>query len=142
VSQREHPEVQQSRVQNLAPGLQQPPQSIQSGGGIDRAQFYQKGLQGPGGWQAGHEPAVCLCSPESQLYPGLHPKKRGQQHKGGDSTLLPCTGRASSGVLHPHVEPSVQGRHGPIGMCPEEGHKNDPRDGTRFLHFQKLMDGL
>ena len=73
---------------------------------------------------------MCLCSPESQLYPGLHPKKRGQQHKGGDSTLLLCTGRASPGVLHPHVEPSVQGRHGPIGMCPEEGHKNDPRDGT------------
>jgi len=75
VSQREHPEVQQSRVQNLAPGLQQPPQSIQSGGGIDRAQFYQKGLQGPGGWQAGHEPAVCPHDPEGLLYSELHQKQ-------------------------------------------------------------------
>ena len=28
------------------------------------------------------------------------------------------------GVLHPDVVSSVQERHGPIGTCAEEGHKN------------------
>ena len=28
------------------------------------------------------------------------------------------------------MESSVQDRHGPFGVHPEEGHKNDPRDGT------------
>jgi len=57
-------------------------------------------------------------------------KKRGQQGKGGD---LLCTGEASPGALHPDVKSSVQGRRGSVGMRPEEGHKNDPRDGTPLL---------
>jgi len=28
------------------------------------------------------------------------------------------------------VESSVQKRHGPVGVHPEEGHRNDPRNGT------------
>ena len=27
--------------------------------------------------------------------------------------------------MHPDVESPVQERHGPVGVCPEEGHKND-----------------
>ena len=72
-------------------------------------------------------------SPESQLYPGLHPKKCGQQVKGGDPAPLFCTGEASPGVLHPNGESSVEERHGLIGTHPEEGHGNDPRDGTPLL---------
>jgi len=34
------------------------------------------------------------------------------------------------------VESSVQERHGPVGRRPEEGHKNDPRDGTLLLGGQ------
>ena len=30
--------------------------------------------------------------------------------------------------LCPDMESSVQERHGPIGVCPEEGHRNAPRD--------------
>ena len=70
----------------------------------------------------------CVFSPESQLYPGLHQKKHGQQGKGGDPALLLCAGEASPGVLHPDVESSVQDRHKPVGAHPEEGHRNDPRD--------------
>ena len=33
---------------------------------------------------AGREPTVCPRSAESQPYPGLHQKKRGQQAEGGD----------------------------------------------------------
>ena len=47
---------------------------------------------------------------------------------------------------------SVQERHGPVGVCPEEGHRNDPRDGTPpfedrlrelrlFSREQRLLQG-
>ncbi|KAK4822051.1 hypothetical protein QYF61_008860 [Mycteria americana] len=32
-----------------------------------------------------------------------------------------------------HGEPSAQERYGPVGVGPEEGHKNDQRDGTPLL---------
>ena len=38
--------------------------------------------------KAGHELAMCTHSPEDQPYLGLHPKKRDQQVKGGDSAPL------------------------------------------------------
>ena len=49
--------------------------------------------------------------------------------------ILPlCSGESPPGVLHPALEPSAQERHGgPVGVGPEEGHKNDPRDGTPLL---------
>jgi len=31
------------------------------------------------------------------------------------------------------VESSLQERHRPVGAHPEEGHRNDPRDGTPLL---------
>ena len=76
------------------------------------------------------EPAACPHSPESQLYAGLHPKQRGQQGEGGDPAPLLCAGETSPGVLCPDVEFLVQERHGPVRVCPEEGHTDDPRDGT------------
>jgi len=42
---------------------------------------------------AGHEPAVCPHSPESQLDPGLHQKQRGQQGEGGNPAPLLCNVR-------------------------------------------------
>ena len=50
---------------------------------------------------AGHEPALCLHSPESQLHPGLHQKKHGQQGKGGDPAPLLC-------MVRSHLEYCVQ----------------------------------
>jgi len=69
-------------------------------------------------------------SPESQLYPGLHQEKRGQQAEGGDSTPLLCSGETPPGVLRPALEPPAQERHGPVGVGPEEGHKNGLRPGA------------
>jgi len=73
------------------------------------------------------------CSPEGQLYPGLHQKKRGQQVKGGYSDPLVCSVETPPGVLHPAPEPSAHERHGAVGVGPEEGHKNDQRDGAPLL---------
>ena len=84
-------------------------------------------------WEAGHEPAAWSRSPENQPYPGLHPKKHGQQGEGDDPIPLLCSNEASPGVLSPDVESSVQERRGPVGARPEEGHRNDPRGGTPLL---------
>jgi len=63
----------------------------------------------------------------------LHQKKCGQQVKGGDSDPLLRYCETPSGVLHPALEPSAQERHRPVGAGPEEGHKNDLKDGTPLL---------
>ena len=70
---------------------------------------------------------MSTCSPEGQLYPRLH---QDQQVEGGNSAPLLCSGETPPGVLHPALEPSAQVRHGPFGAGPEEGHKNDQRDGA------------
>jgi len=75
--------------------------------------------------------AVCTRSPEGKPYPGLHHRKCGQQVEGGDSAL--CSGETSPGALCPALKPSAQERHGSVGAGPEEGQKNDPRDGTPLL---------
>ena len=82
----------------------------------------RKELGGTGGWEAGHEPAICTHSPENQSYPGVHQRKWGQQTEGDDPCLLPCDGETSPGVLPPDVESSVQETHGSVGACTEEGH--------------------
>ena len=41
----------------------------------------------------------------------------------------------------PSVESSVQESHEPVGVHPEEGHKNDPRDGTPLLRGQTERAG-
>jgi len=58
---------------------------------------------------------MCPFSPESQLYPGLQQK-----------------------VSDQHVESSVQERHGPVGVHPENGHKNDPWNGTHEDRLREL----
>ncbi|KAK4826809.1 LOW QUALITY PROTEIN: hypothetical protein QYF61_011617 [Mycteria americana] len=69
------------------------------------------------GDEAGHEPAMCTRSPESQTSPGLHPKQRGQHIKGGDSApLLRCP----ETPLEHCVQLWAQDRHGPVGAGPEE----------------------
>ena len=57
---------------------------------------------------------MCPHTPESQLYHGLHQKKRGQQVEGGDSAPLLCAGEPSCGVLCPDVESSVRERCKPV----------------------------
>ena len=73
---------------------------------------------------------MCAHSPEGQAYPGLYHKQRGQQGEGGDSAPLLRSGETQPGVLRPALEPSAQDRHGAVGGGPEEGHKNDQKDGT------------
>jgi len=68
---------------------------------------------------------MCAHRPEGQPYPGLHPHQCGQQGEGGDSAPLLCSGETPPGVLRPALEPSAQGRQGPVGAEPEEATKTN-----------------
>ena len=76
---------------------------------------------------------MCACSPEDQLYSELHPQQHGQQVGGRDSASLLLPGETPPGVLCPALEPSAQGRSGPVGVGPEEGCKSDPSAGVPLL---------
>ena len=89
--------VQQIQVRGLAPGLQQPSLPIPADGWKYWAQPYRKGPLGTSGQQAGHEPAMCPHSPESQPYPGLHQKKCGQQVEWGDRLFSRVCGDRTKG---------------------------------------------
>ena len=76
-------------------------------------------------------------SPESQLYPGLHQKQRGQQVERGDSPLLLHSGETPPAVLHPALGSSAQERHGPVGASPDEGHEDDR--GLEHLSYEDRL---
>jgi len=78
---------------------------------------------------AGHEPALCPRGPGSQPdLGGIQSSTASSVGEGICPSALRC--ETSSGALRPYGESSAQDRHGADGVCPEEGHKNDLRDGT------------
>jgi len=74
-----------------------------------------EGLGGTDGGKAGPDLAMCVPSPEGQLYPGLHQEKCGQQVQGGDSAPLLRPGETPPGILHPALEPTAQDWSGSRG---------------------------
>lgn len=73
------------------------------------------------------------CSSESQLYPGLHKKKPGQQVKGDVSSPLSYSCETPHRLLHPSLEFSVLDRHVPVRAGPKEGHEKEQRARTPSL---------
>jgi len=67
---------------------------------------------------------ICACSPEGQLYPGLHQKKHDQQVEGRDSAPLLHSCETPPGVLHPALMSLAKEEYGPVRVGPEEGHEN------------------
>ena len=64
----------------------------------------------------------------------------GQERSFSSSTL--CSPESSHGVLCPALASTVEERHGPIGAGPEEGHKNNQRDGTPLLRRKAERVGI
>ena len=108
VGQCEPHEVKEGEVEVPTPGSGQLAVSVQAGWWTEWDQPCGEGPGDTGGWKRRYEPAMCACSSESQLYPGLHKKKCGQQVKVGDAPPLHCSGEILRGVLHPALKSSVQ----------------------------------
>ena len=124
-------EIQQDQVQGPAHGSGQSQAQIQAGQRMDWKQPWVE-LGDAGWWQVQRDPAVWAQSPEGQSSPPLHQLQHGHQVE-GDSAPLLHSGETPPGVLHPTLELSAQERHGPVGMGPEDGHKDDLRAGTHLL---------
>jgi len=74
---------------------------------------------------------MCACSPEGQLYPGLHREKCDQQVEGGESASLICSHETPPAVLLP----------GDVGLGPEEGREDDQKAGAPPLWGQAERAG-
>ena len=83
----------------------------------------------------------CVLTTQKSTLPWA--ASNGQQVERGDPTTELCTGEILPAVLCVDVESSVQKRHRPVGVHPEEGHNNNPRDGTcpAKKDLGVLMDG-
>jgi len=59
--------------------------------------------------------------------------KRSMTSRSREVILPLCSGETPSGVLHPALETPAQEGRGPVGLGPEEGHKDDPRTRAPLL---------
>lgn len=64
----------------------------------------REGLHDTSGWKMEYEPAMCTCTPESQLYTELLINKYGQQVEGGISIAL----SSYSTLMGPDLEVCIQ----------------------------------
>ena len=125
-------EVQQIQVQGHAPGSWQTPLSVQAGGCKDAEK--DLGVLVDGRLDMSQQCAL-TAQKANRILDCI---KRIMTSRLGE-VILPLY----TALVGPHLEyciqmwsPEVQERHGPVGVCREEAHKNDPRDGTSLLRGQ------
>jgi len=87
---------------------------------------------------AGQEPALCPGSPKANGSCVHQSSVASRARERICPSALSC--EASPGALRPDMESSVQERRRLVGMNPEEGHRNVPRDGTPLL-WDRLRAG-
>lgn len=97
----------------------------------------EKDFGGRGGWITAHKLAMCVCSPETQSYPGMHQNKHDQQAEGGESLRLLRCHETTPGLLHPGLWTPTQERHRLLRADTEEGHKRplECSPGHSLLNF-------
>lgn len=81
-------------------------------------------------WKTSRDLEMCDISTESQLCPGLHQKKCGQQVEGGVSAPVLHSHEIPPRVLHPALVSATQERCESVVGGPEEGHVDAQWDGT------------
>jgi len=59
---------------------------------------------------------------------------------GGDSAPLLCSRETPPGVLCSALESSAQERHRPVGVGPEEGHKDNQK--VEYLFYEEKLQKL
>lgn len=68
---------------------------------------------------------MSACSPEIQLYSGLHQKDCDQQIEGGDSALLLCFGETPRALLSLALQPTAEEGCGSVAASPEEDQEDE-----------------
>lgn len=76
-------QVQHGQIQGPVPESGQSQAQVQAGRRIGWKLPCGEGIEGVGWWEAKHDPALCNCTSESQLHPGLDQNQHGPQVEGG-----------------------------------------------------------
>ena len=117
-------EVQQGQVQGPALGSGQSQAQIRAGQIMNWERSQGEGLGGAGWQEAQHNPAITAQKANHIL--GCI---KGSMASRSREVILPVY----SALLRPHLQSCIQlwsEKHGAVGAGPEEGHKNDQKDGT------------
>jgi len=92
--------VQQGQIQGFALEWSKCLISVETGWRTRWDQYCREWLGGADGQKAGHEPAVCCCSPEGQQYYGLHQQRDGSRERERRLSLSSLSHEAPPGKLY------------------------------------------
>ena len=111
------------------PGLLIPPASTSTSWGMKGLNAALLKKTCTGGWHLDMSQHCVLAAQRANHILGCIQSSVASRVREGICPSALCC-ETSPGALRPDGECSVQERHGAVGERPEEGHRNEPRDGT------------